>query len=839
MAPLIEMKAHGYVVIHGHFYQPPRENPWIEEIELEESAQPFPNWNARITHECYTPNASARINDDQVRILDIVNNYSYISFNFGPTLLRWLELYAPLTYGRILEADRESAARLGFGNAIAQAYNHVILPLATARDRETEIIWGLRDFAHRFGRPAEAMWLPETAVDYPTLAALAAHGMKYVILAPHQARRLRPLAGGPWQEAGPGTLDLTQPYRIFVQDEKGGKQPHRYIDVFFYDGDVAAELSFGDLLSESRRLVDRLTSDFSPAKARPQIMHVATDGETFGHHKKFGELALAYALTTLFPQRGMTVTNYRAFLEMYPPTWEAELAIGPHGEGTSWSCAHGLGRWQRDCGCHTGGQAGWNQAWRAPLRKAFDYLNDRLAEIFVTEGSRYLRDPWAARNDFIDVILDRSPERVAEFFGRHAAGELDQADRVKALTLLEMQRHALLMYTSCGWFFNDLSGLETLQVIKYAARALQLGQKFRSQDLQNPFLEILGKAHSNLKDQGTGRDIYLNRVLPTVVTFPKLVNQFSICLLQHRDRQCPCRIYHYAPELLEYREEHQGGLQLAMGRVRLTSGVTWEQRTLGFATLCLGSYLYRTQVKKGMDAEDFSGLQQALLKALAEAPEDIANRMAQIFGEHFYTVRDMFRQEKREIFQHLLEQTQEAARQGMTRLYDESRSLLVIMAQEGLGLPPLARLAAEVTLSQGIIDYLQDWQKDLRGWRRQEELQRLAREAGDLGIRLRSTTATRLMEAMLLELVDWLQEDFNLENAGRLKDFLSLSQRLPLDFDRMEAQNRFFSLMEERFPKLGAQSRRGRGEAQALAEVLVRGASLLGFNPGKYVQQLK
>lgn len=839
MEPRVETRAHGYVVIHGHFYQPPRENPWIEEIELEESAQPFPNWNARITNECYTPNGWARINDEQVRILDIVNNYSYISFNFGPTLLRWLEVYAPQVHGRILEADRESRARLGFGNAMAQAYNHVILPLANARDRETEIVWGLEDFAYRFGRPAEAMWLPETAVNYPTLAALQAHGMKYVILAPQQARRIRPLGGGGWEEPGGAGLDTTQPYRCYIQDEAGKKHPHRYIDIFFYNGTVAGEMSFGDLLSASAKLVDRMGRDYAPETPRPQILTVATDGETFGHHKKFAELALAYALTELFPQRGLTVTNYRAFLELHPPRWEVELASGPGGEGTAWSCAHGVGRWQRDCGCHTGGQPGWNQSWRAPLREAFDHLNDRLAEIFESTGERFLRDPWAARNDYIRVILDRSPERVEEFFDQHGAAELDQAGRINVLKLLEMQRHALLMYTSCGWFFSDLAGLETQQVIKYAARALQLGQRFTGEDLETPFLEILEKARSNLKEEGSGRDIYLKRVLPTVVTFPKLVNQFSICLLQHRGRECPARIYHYAPQLWDYREERHGGLQLALGQVRLTSGITGEARTLCFATLFMGSYLYRTQVKDDLGGREFDELQQALVKALVEAPEDVVNRMAQIFGGRFYTVRDMFRQEKREIFRHLLEQSQEEARQQLEHLFEGTRSLLLTMAQEGLQLPPLASLAAELALGRALAGQISQWREDPRGWQGQEDLRALITEAKGLGLHLRHAMATGQVETMLQELLGWLTEDFSLDNAKLLQEFLGVSVQLPLDFDRFEAQNRFFALMEERFTRLGAQSRRGGGQARALAEVLVRTAGLLGFNPGQYVKEME
>ena len=408
----------GYVVIHGHFYQPPRENPWIEQIEVEASAHPFHDWNARINTECYSPNAAARIYDGQHRILDIINNYEHISFNFGPTLISWLAEKAPETYEKILEADRQSLTALGHGNAIAQAYSHAILPLCNARDRETQIIWGLKDFEHRFQRPAASLWLPETAVNYPTLAALVDHGMKFVILSPYQAKRVRPLIGGDWTAVQGHSLDSTQPYRCFLPQAPGETGKRRYIDVFFYNGNVAADLSFGDLLTDSYRFSSRLVEGFTPGRPRLQLLHVATDGENYGHHKKFGDLALAHALSQVLPQKGFQLTNYAAFLEMAPPAREVELYLGPEGEGSSWSCAHGVGRWKENCGCSTGGQPGWNQRWRTPLREAFDFLSERLAQIFETEGQKYLPDPWAARNAYIQVILDRSPRSLAEFFSQ-------------------------------------------------------------------------------------------------------------------------------------------------------------------------------------------------------------------------------------------------------------------------------------------------------------------------------------------------------------------------------------------------------------------------------------
>ncbi len=826
-----------FVVMHGHFYQPPRENPWIEEIELEESAYPFPNWNARITRECYTPNTCARIRDDQLRLLDIVNNFRYINFNIGPTLLSWLAANAPVTYQRLLTADRESQARLGFGNAIAQAYNHVILPLANARDRETEILWGLRDFAVRFQRRADAMWLPETAVNLEVLRDLAEHGMRYVILSPWQARRIRPLKGGAWQDVSSGNIDTTQPYRCYVEAGKGATA-RRFIDIFFYNGQTAAELSFGDLLHDSSRLLDHLGAALSPDRSRPQLLNVATDGETFGHHKHFGEMGLAYALSQLCPERDWRVTNFRAYLEVQQPVQEVEISLGPQGEGTAWSCAHGVGRWKRDCGCNTGGEAGWNQKWRAPLRQAFDFLNEKLALIFTQEGSRYLANPWAARNDYIEVILDRSEESREAFFSKHGAPGLSDVDRVQALKLLEMQRHVLLMYTSCGWFFADLAGLETLQVMKYAARALQIGQQFSSEDLEAPFLSILGEAKSNRKEMGCGRDLYLNKIRPSVITFPKLVNHFSISLLSNRQRQCDYYIYHYRSELLDYEEKSQGGLDLALGRVKLTSGITLNNQTLGYATLFLGSYLYRTQVKEWQTEFDFDDMVTVLFKALEEAPEDIANALAAYFGPRYYSVRDMFKREKRDILQTSLQKVQDESELELLHGFTEAQPLLFTMAEEGFVIPPVFRLAATTALSRRITQILYAWAAGDEEHQPKRDLADIISIAKKLTIHLKDDPAGRLVANILEQRLVGLAQDFSLPRATGIDNLLSLGAQLPVDVDFMEAQNLFFHLMEEHWLKLAAARRRTQPDSRALAEVLLRIAVKLNFNPGRYERQL-
>lgn len=826
-----------YVVVHGHFYQPPRENPWIEEIELEESAYPFPNWNARITRECYLPNTCARIRDDQLRLLDIINNFEYINFNVGPTLFSWLAAQAPVTYGRILAADAESVARLGYGNAIAQAYNHIILPLANAQDRETEIIWGLKDFSHRFGRPAEAMWLPETAVNLEVLQDLAAQGLKYVILSPWQARRVRPLRGGAWQEVSHGSIDTTQAYRCFVGPVAAGGA-HPYIDVFFYDGQSAAELSFGDLLADSARLLDHLGKKLRGDRPGPQLLSVATDGETFGHHKAFGEMGLAYALSTLCPQRGWVVTNYRSFLELQPPRYEVEISLGPDGKGSAWSCAHGVGRWERDCGCQAGGGPGWNQKWRQPLRQALDFLNTKLAQIFAQEGGRYLMDPWAARNDYIEVILNRSPAVQEEFFRRHGTPGLKAAERVQALLLLEMQRHVLLMYTSCGWFFSDLSGLETVQVMKYAARALQLGQRFTAENLEEPFLSILAEAKSNIPDMGNGRDLYIKKVKPAIITYPKLINHFSITLLNDPERRPAATIFHYRPELLQYEEKKQGGLELACGRVRLTSGITQESLILGYATLFLGSYLYRTQVKPEQSAAEFATMVAILFRALAEAPENIATVMAEFFQSPYYSVHDMFKREKREILRRSLAKVQEDTELELVRAFSEVQPVLYSMAKEGFVMPRLFTLAAFTTLRRAVREIVASWPGEDPDRQMQRELAEVKEIAQTLKVHLQDDPTGLTMASLVEGSLKDLAADFTLSRAKIALATLTLSQQLPVAVDLMESQNLFFYLMEEHGGSLARPGKRRRGEAKEFASVLLDLAARLNFNLGRYEKLL-
>ena len=519
-----------YICIHGHFYQPPRENPWIEAVMRQRSAHPYHDWNERVNVECYAPNAHARILGKGERIVSIENNYSKMSFNFGPTLLSWMEEKAPEVYRAVLRADRESLERFsGHGSALAQGYNHIIMPLADRRDKITQVLWGIEDFKRRFDRMPEGMWLPETAVDVESLDIMAEQGIRFTILAPHQAKRVRPLKkGSAWLDVKETTIDTTMPYLCKLPSG-------RTIALFFYNGELSRAVAFEKLLVDGSKFYNRLVSGFNGGNETAQLVHIATDGETYGHHHKFGEMALVFALKAIETTEGLALTNYGEFLEKHPPDHEVEIA-----ENTSWSCFHGVERWRSDCGCKTGSHPEWNQKWRAPVRKAVDWLRDTLAVPFESEGKILFHDPWDARNGYIRVLSDRSRETTDAFFERYAKKPLDENGKIKALKLLEMQRHTMLSATSCAWFFDDVSGIEPIQVMQYAAKALELHREITGEDLDGTLLGILETAKSNDPAYGDGRKVYEIHVRPESADFKRIGAHFAVnALLEEADKPPP------------------------------------------------------------------------------------------------------------------------------------------------------------------------------------------------------------------------------------------------------------------------------------------------------------
>jgi alpha-amylase/alpha-mannosidase (GH57 family) len=498
-----------YVCIHGHWYQPPRENPFTGEVGVQPSAAPFANWNERITAECYAPNTRAEILGDDGAVRSRINNYEWVSSDWGPTLLDWLEEHEPETYGRVIAADAASIEHFnGHGTAVAHTFNHTILPLSNRRDKRTQIVWGIADFRHRFGRDPAGMWLPETAVDLESLELMAEAGIRYTILSPYQAAAT--LEEGAWTDVVGGGVDTRVPYTVQLF---GG----RTIGVFFYNGPLSQEIAFNGILEDGSILAKRLVQALGEPGAEAHLSHVATDGETYGHHHRHGEMALAKAIQDLRGDRGVELTNYSAFLAKHPPTRIARII-----EGTSWSCAHGVERWRGNCGCHTGQHPDWNQEWRAPLRESLDYLRNDLIEVFESRGATVLQDPWAARDEYIEVILG---EPTDEFLDQHGRSNLSDEQRNLAIDLLEIQHRAMLMYTSCGWFFDDISGLEAVFVLRQAGRVIDLARRAVDRDLEPGFVAILDKARSNVDDR-TGRDVFEESVVP----FMRIPSDHSIDL---------------------------------------------------------------------------------------------------------------------------------------------------------------------------------------------------------------------------------------------------------------------------------------------------------------------
>jgi alpha-amylase/alpha-mannosidase (GH57 family) len=734
------------LIIHGHFYQPPRENPWTESVDPEPSAAPYHDWNERIYRECYRANDNARIMRGDGVVEAIVSNYHDLSFNLGPTLLSWMQARHPHGYQRILQADHESRElHAGHGNAIAQAYNHAILPLCNPRDQLTQIRWGLADFHHRYGRQAESLWLAETAVNHDVLDRLVEHGLKYLILAPRQCQRVRPLGGGEgdWRDVGDGSVDPGVAYRYQHRDGSG-----RGMALFFYDGPIAQAIAFENALADSQRFIGL----FKRAQGGPdRAVHVATDGESYGHHSQWGDRVLAYALRREAVAQGFEVSNYGAFLAAHPPLWQADIKAGPDGEGTAWSCAHGVGRWIRDCGCHTGGEEGWTQAWRGPLRSALDIVRDGLAAEFERAAHGLLKDPWAARDAFISVVLDPSPTVKQLFLAQHASRALSEAEQVRAFSLLDMQRQCLLMYTSCGWFFNELSGIETVQILRYAARALDYAVELGLRSPREAFLAKLKQAKSNLAEHGDGLAIFQRLVEPARVSVERLCAHLGLTALA--EGALEGTVGGWDCGLEAFKRLRLGSLALASGHLTVRSRITGRAYQAGFAALHFGGMDFLCSVKpwSGADVHDaeverveeafMRGLVPGILTALRTDFGGIEVGLDQVLPDGRERV-------SRAVFGDLLRKVSEQT----SRIYEENRHRLDLFQAAGFPLPVELRAAAEYTLSRQLQAEIAA-QRESRDPRAYEKAINLAREAAMLGYRLDTGESQKLFSDMVTDAV--------------------------------------------------------------------------------------
>ncbi|HEX8459320.1 MAG TPA: DUF3536 domain-containing protein [Pyrinomonadaceae bacterium] len=738
------------LVIHGHFYQPPRENPWTDYIEHQPSAHPFANWNERITSECYRPNAYARIVDNYGRVERIVNNYSRINFNFGPTLLAWLERFHPATYARILSADRESRrARSGHGNAIAQGYHHAILPLCNERDRRTEIRWGLADFRRRFNREPESLWLPETAANDATLGALIDENLKYVILSPFQAERVRPRGSETWLSIVDGQMDTTIPYRYLHRDGSG-----RSLAVFFYDGALAKAIAFDGALASSHMLLERFERRAHEADANNRggsggrLVHVATDGESYGHHFKFGERCLAYGLEVEAAARGLRVTNYGEFLAENEPVWEVEIKAGAEGEGTAWSCAHGVGRWTRDCSCHASAPEGWNQRWRAPLRAALNYVRDEAARGYEELGGELFRDPWQARDEYVELLTGALPHDRAEFLARQAGRRLSEREEQRALTLLELQRSSLLMFTSCGWFFNDISGIETVQVLKYAARALDFMAELQLPSPRSGFLERLAAAESNLRKHGNGADIFRTSVERTRVSPSRIAASLAISTLVDKSEQ-DGDIAGHAFTLANFRHEQHGRLALATGRIVLETLSTGRRQDFAVAAMHVGDADFYCVLREYEDDEALRAASENLWSQFRTGSLPALLRlMEEEFGPSAFGLEHLLPEGRQRIYEIVFGRMVGRFSEQYEYLYEENRRNIEMLQEAGFHLPEELRAAAEFTITRRLEREMQKFeqQNDPAAFR---EALKIAGEVARLGYRLDRTSMRRKFEKLI------------------------------------------------------------------------------------------
>jgi alpha-amylase/alpha-mannosidase (GH57 family) len=788
------------VCIHGHFYQPPRENPSLEYVELQESAYPYHDWNERVTAECYAPNAASRMMDENGRIANITNNYSRISFDFGPTLLSWLEENAGEVYQSILEADRESSKTFsGHGSAIAQAYNHMIMPLANSRDKRSQVIWGLRDFEHRFRRTAEGMWLPETAVDVETLDLLAELGVKFTILAPRQASRVRRIGGRSWKDVSGERIDPTRAYLVRLPSK-------RKLAVFFYDGPISKAVAFERLLDNGQQFAERMMSGFSDERDWPELVHIATDGESYGHHHHFGEMALSYALDHIQSNSLAKVTNYGEFLEQNPPTHEVEIF-----ENSSWSCVHGIERWRSNCGCNSGGHSGWNQEWRAPLRRALDWLRDQVASRYEERARTLLKDPWLARNNYIRLILDRSEENVDSFLAEHATRQLQISEKITVLKLLELQRHTMLMYTSCGWFFDELSGIETVQVIQYAGRVVQLATElFGDLELEQSFLAKLAEAKSNIPEHNNGARIYEKFVKPAMVDIPRLAAHYAIRSVfeDYGDR---ASIYSYVAERQEYRRADAGKMKLVTGRARFTSRITQESANFQFGVLHLGDHNVSGGVREYDDAEQFGTITESLHAAFgrADTPE-VIGLLNQSFGNNIYSLKSLFRDDQRNILDIILKSNLSEAEATLLHQYEQEAPLMRFLADLHVEQPKLFRMLAEFALNSQLREALA---KDTII---PERVQSLLDEAASMNVTLDTATLEFVVRRQTeLQARAFWTNPKELTGLARLDAAVILARSMPFQVNLWQVQNMCAQKLNGTFSAMRAQAEQGNEEAKS------------------------
>jgi len=774
----MDVRTRRHICIHGHFYQPPRENPWLEEIENQPSAHPFHDWNERVTFECYTANTQAKILDEHCRVRAVGNNYEKISFDIGPTLLSWLEEHARHTYQAILEADAVSnKRRSGHGNAIAAPYNHMIMPLASRRDKITQIIWGLEDFKKRFHRDSEGIWLPETAVDRETLEILAEYGIRFTILAPAQCARFRTSSKSGWAKLHPGSIDPSRPYVCRLSRGLS-------ISLFFYDGPISQAIAFEHLLHSGEELKNRLLEAFSPTRSWAQLVTIATDGESYGHHHRFGEMALAYVLEKLSENQTVTLTNYGEFLERHPATAEAEVI-----ENSSWSCPHGLGRWSEDCGCRIAHKPDWNQKWRAPLRQALDLLRDRVDAIFQDRAAGLFKQPWEARDKYIGVILDRAG--VGRFLALHASKKLTAVEKEQAIKLLEMQRNRMLMYTSCGWFFDDISGIEAMQILRYAARVAQLAAPYDGRLLEE-FLEKLAPAVSNMKPNLSADELFRQRIHPQLTELSHVAAHITIASV-FDEVPCKASLYSYDIRIADRARYDSEERTMVISRLIVHSRITTERKAFVAVVTYFGGVDLRCSVDQFRGKAKYLAMQQDLSETFArQSSTELVRKLDTYFPGSYFGLRDLFVDRRREILDRVTRSMYEEQAAEMERFYKKNRGMAQLLGNDAMQIPDTFLVAAEFVLNRMLGRELDKISRAVFP----DQLRSVLQEMIFWNIRGDTSGAERLIRDRILALVKDLQTNpWDERLFEQIRSLVALSRDLDLPLDLSEAQIVFFRLV--------------------------------------------
>ncbi len=786
-----------FVCIHGHFYQPPRENPWLEEVEIEDSAYPYHDWNRRITAECYAPNSASRIMDAEGRIVSLVNNYSRMSFNFGPTLMYWLQEHEQEVYQNIIDADRESTGKSAEkGSAVAQVYNHMIMPLANERDKQTQVKWGIQDFRERFNRLPEGMWLPETAVNIETLEVLAENGIEFTILGQHQAAKQRKIGETEWTDISGGKIDPRHPFLCRLPSG-------RTIALFFYDEAIAHDMGFGTLLESGKAFAERIASAFENDSEEAALVSLATDGEMYGHHRPHGDMALAYCLYYLETNGLAKVTNYSEFLQKHPPTHEVEII-----ENTSWSCTHGIERWRNDCGCNMG-KPGWRQLWRKPLREAMDWLRDRLAQEFEQEASKFLKDPWSTRNDYIEIVLDRlrTQEKIDEFLLKHSINDLKDEEKRRVIKLLEMQRNAMLMFTSCGWFFDEISGLESVQIMKYASRAIQLAREVLGKDFEPEYVKMLEQAPSNITEFENGSRTYDSLVRPAAVDLVKVGVHLTMMTL-FANGTVPANsasvfstcCFGFSNEMSETSDA--GKFRLVTSQTRITSKVTLDEALVGSAAIWLGDHNVSCGVKVDMSEEAFKAMHDEVMGAFKKG---LVNEAIMLLSKHFggstYSVKDLLKDYQRSILEFVIRASVKKATELYEVIYNDNSATMRFMNEVKAEPPRLLRYAVNVILSSEIRKALSSENMDL------ELLDRLVTDSkllsAALDTDLISLEASDRISREMTKLVESPDDLKRLEEVERLATILG---NLPMPLNLWKSQNLAFKIARDPYVQIKQRS---------------------------------